>query len=113
MARLGAKLVLRLRRVGDAEGFAATIPVWPLWAVEGGLSSGDLLELVTAFTHLPPRDRPRGAIVTRPAKGADSPEALRRGICATLCLGTDGPALREALSSLTAHMRDILHEART
>ncbi len=110
MTRLGAKLVLRLRRVGDEAGFSATIPVWPLWAVDGGLVAQDLQEILTAFTHFPGSNRPRGGIVMRPSKSAERPEVLRNDICAAFALGTDGAALRETLGNLTVYLCSVLQE---
>ncbi|MCC5983616.1 MAG: hypothetical protein JJU42_04545 [Rhodobacteraceae bacterium] len=111
MTRLGAKLLLRLRQVGDEAGFSATIPVWPLWAVDGGLAARDLQEILNAFTHFPGSSRPRGGIVMRPSVSAERPEVQRSDICAAFALGTDGPALRETLGNLTGYLRSVLREA--
>jgi len=108
MARMGARLVLRLRRVGDADGFPAEVPVWPLWAVQGGVSSDDLFELTDAFRHLRGGGLLRGALVMRPAENADSPAFERDGISAALALGTEGASLRQTLRSLTEYLHGIL-----
>ena len=110
VARLGAKLVLRLRRAGDAAGSPATIPVWPVWAVNGGLSAQDLEDLDAAFMHLPAGSRPRGGIVMRPSVNADSPESAQHATCAAFALGTDGPALRQTLGHLTDYLYAVLQE---
>lgn len=113
MARLGARLVLRLRRVGDADGYAAEVPVWPLWAVQGGVTPGDLLELKDAFGHLRGAGLLRGALVMRPAADADSPVFERDGISAALALGTEGAALSQTLRSLTEYLHGILQVEKT
>lgn len=110
MTRLGAKLVLRLRRIGDEAGFSATIPVWPLWAVDGGLAARDLQEILSAFTHFPEGSRPRGGIVIRPSVSADRPEVQRAEICAAFALGTEGAALRQTIDNMTGYLRSVLQE---
>lgn len=107
MARLGARIVLRLHRIGAEDAGPALLPVWPLWAAEGGLDPVDLEELSATLPHLPARDRPRGGIVLRPAARAERPEFARRGPFAALALGTDGPALRETLGNLTRCLDEI------
>jgi hypothetical protein len=108
MARLGARLVLRLRGVGQDTGQRALVPVWPLWAVQGGLSASDLPELVEAFRHLPLQDRPKGAVVLRPAVDSEAASIRRLERTVALALGTDGPALRDTLGELTRYLQGVL-----
>lgn len=108
MARLGARLVLRLRGVGRDANQHALVPVWPLWAVQGGLSTVDLPELIEAFSHLPPQDQPKGAVVLRPAVDSEATSVRRLDRALALGLGTDGPALRETLGELTRYLEGVL-----
>jgi histone H3/H4 len=112
IAQLGARIVMRLRRAGDPDGFAAVVPVWPLWAEHGGLSTSetaaDMAELNNAFQHHIPNQLVRGALIMRPANDASSPEFAQSGLVAALALGTDGAALSETLRHLTNYLQDIL-----
>jgi hypothetical protein len=112
MARLGARLVLRLSGVGQDAGQRALVPVWPLWAVQGGLSASDLPELVEAFRHLPIQDRPRGAVVLRPAVDSDTASVQSLDRTVALALGTDGRALSDTLSELTRYLQRVLQGER-
>lgn len=111
--RLGARLVLRLRGIGENAQSNTSVPVWPLWAVEGGLSNSDLPEIIEAFTHLPHNERPKGAIVLRPAVGAERAEIKRSHGAVAMALGTDGPALRDTLGELTSHLASVFRGIRS
>ena len=113
LGRLGARLVLRLRSIGQDSQHNTSVPVWPLWAVQGGLSETDLPELIEAFQHLPHHERPKGAIVLRPAVGQDAAELERCDGAVAMALGTDGPALRDTLGELTSYLAGVLKGVRT
>ncbi len=117
IAQLGARLVMRLRRAGDPDGFAAVIPVWPMWAERGGLSqdeiANDMADLNNAFKQHLSKQLVRGAIIMRPARDTHSPEFTQNGLVAALALGTDGAALSETLRGLTTYLQGILHAEAT
>jgi hypothetical protein len=103
LAGFGAPVWLRIGRTGEVREFLTRIPVWPIWSLAGGLVPGEEREVGTVLAY-GRHQLVRGGIVLRSATG---PEALERSLsegAIVLTLGTEGPALRDGLQSLTDYL---------
>lgn len=105
---LGAPIWLRIGRLGDTTGFLVLIPVWPIWSKEGGLCHGELDEVVHVISLAKMQG---GAVVIRPSTGHDVSESEEVQGALVITLGTEGEALRSALSGLTQYLNRVLRRS--
>lgn len=106
----GAVAWLRVGRVGDTLGFLSHVPVWPIWSPRPGLSPGEAAEVAGVVSESR-ETLVRGGLVIRPAKPAGSSEVDRSGDVLVVTIGTEGPALRDALTHLTDHLVELFKAA--
>lgn len=108
----GATVSVRIGRVGDALGFLATVPIWPVWDVHGGLVADEAEEVAECLGMAPSAMQIRGGVVLRPAPpNAQTSERRSHRRVLTIALGAEGTALREGLETLRDWLARLLDAA--
>jgi hypothetical protein len=108
-AHIGAPIWLRIGRLGETQGFLTHVPVWPLWSPVEGLSIGEAAEVAGVVARA--GRLVRGGLIIRPSAGPEASETDLSGAVLALTLGTEGAALRDALSHVTDHLAMLFGEA--
>lgn len=103
LAGFAAPVWLRIGRIGATGEPLTRVPIWPLWSPSGGLATGEAEEIDAILPH-GTRQMVRGGIVMRPATSSDASERSLSGAAMAMTLGTEGPALRDGLRSLTNYL---------
>lgn len=111
LSGLGAPLWLRIGKAGETKGILSRVAVWPIWSPLGGLVPGEAEEVSAVLEHAA-GDRPSGGIVIRPAQSHESTEEDVVAEVLALTIGTEGAALRGALSAITAVLADFADRSR-
>lgn len=106
LGNLGAPFWLRIGRLDEAQATLHRVPVWPLWAPNGGLVAGEAAELAGVLSAAG-RDVGAGLAI-RPAEMTDSADFDLTGRAMTLALGTEGAALSEALLTIANFVEAVL-----
>jgi general stress protein 26 len=108
LGNLGAPLWLRVGRLDDEQAILQRVAVWPLWAPNGGLVEGEAAELSRVLTAA--GGTVGAGLAIRPAATPDRAEFDVSGGAMALALGTEGPALSEALWTMASFVEDLLSD---
>lgn len=100
---LGAPLWLQVGAVGEAQGFASCVAVWPMWSPFGGLVPTEAEEVRTVL-GLAAGTGLKGGLVIRPARSHETSERDAAGNVLALEIGTEGAALRDGLLAMTGFL---------
>lgn len=106
LGNLGASLWLRIGRLDEAQAILHRVAVWPLWAPDGGLVPGEASEMAGVLARA--GGEARAGLAIRPAATHDCADLELQGAAMVLTLGTDGPALSDALWAMVSFIEDLL-----
>jgi uncharacterized protein DUF2357 len=100
LSDFAAPIWIRFGRIGDIEGFLGNVVVWPIWAIRGGLSDGELTELERVLAT-GAKANIVAAAVLRPSRSDEHCDCERSKGALCLTLGTQNAVLWRSLSELT------------
>lgn len=107
LGNLAAPLWLRIGRLDEVQATLQRVPVWPLWAPDGGLVAGEATELAAVLAAA--GGAVGAGLAIRPAESPDRADFETSGNAMTLALGTEGAALSEALWTIANFVEDVLN----
>ena len=106
-ADFGAPIWITLGKTGDSDDFLTNIPVWPVWDHEGGIVPGESSALRSVPYLWDKKTRINAGLILRPASNI-GPQSDQDGPILSLCIGTQGPPLHEAITSLSAFFSSLI-----
>jgi hypothetical protein len=107
LGNLAAPLWLRIGRLDEVQATLQRVPVWPLWAPDGGLVAGEAKELAEVLAAA--GGTAGAGLAIRPAASPDRADLDTSGRAITLALGTEGAALSDALWTIANFVEDVLN----
>lgn len=102
-----APIWISVGKIGAIDGFLSNIPVWPIWDHQGGLVSGETVELQTVI-QLGRKARISAALVLRPTALNEDAEIDQIGAAVGISIGTQGAPLSRAIEYMSAFFSSLI-----